>query len=329
VYFIDLRKKTEEDYLERFCRFLDEKKFLTNIDKKKPTAVKFHPGEAGNIYFVKPQFIRPVYERIGGRAFLTDTTTLYPGPRSLASTYHLLVKEHGFGFAPFIIADGLRGESYEKIEGCEIAKVITVVDQLVVISHFKGHMVTGFGGAIKNLGMGCSAKAGKLKMHSYAKPKIKDDKCQRCNVCVEYCPEGAISEGDPPRIDYNLCIGCCGCLSICPNRAIGIEWNAEDKHTIEKIVTYAQAVLKDKLCLYINFLVDITRNCDCFHTIEPPVGTDIGILAADDPVALDKASYDLTREVISKAQPQTDPLYQIEKAVEVGLGTDQYRLVTV
>jgi len=329
VYFLDLREKSEDNYLKRFSRLLDESGLLDRIDRNRPIAIKIHPGEAGNLYYVKPHYVRIVYERLGNRAFLTDTTTLYPGERMIAPTYQRLVKAHGFGFAPFLVADGLRGEASKQIDGCEIAAVIDAVPQMVVISHIKGHMVTGFGGAIKNLGMGCSAKAGKLWMHSRSKPKLREERCQRCYICVEYCPNQAISRTDPPVIDYQRCTGCCGCLSVCPYRAIGIEWNAEARYTTEGIVRYARAAVKGKTCIYINFVIDITRHCDCFHTIEPPIGPDVGILIATDPVAIDKASYDLIEKIIRKAQPQTEPHYQIEKGVEIGLGTDQVQLIRI
>ncbi|HIE05960.1 MAG TPA: DUF362 domain-containing protein [bacterium (Candidatus Stahlbacteria)] len=327
VYFLDLSKKGEESYEKRFARFLDETKVLKDIDRRKPCAIKFHPGEAGNIYYVKPQFLKIIYDRLGRSGFLTDTTTLYSGERGLATNYHRLVREHGFGFAPFIVADGLRGEASVEVDGCAIGSVIDAVTQMVVVSHFKGHMVTGFGGAIKNLGMGCSAKAGKLMMHSRSTPQIDGDVCQRCYVCVEYCPQDAISEEDPPVINYEKCIRCCGCLSVCPYRAIGIDWNAEANHTTERMVDYARAAVKGKVCVYINFLVDITRHCDCFHTVEPPITPDVGILASTDPVAIDKASFDLVEDAIKKAQPQTSPLSQIERAVKVGLGSGEYKLV--
>lgn len=329
VYFLDLRKKSDDNYEDRFQKFLDKTRLFEEIDRRKPCAVKFHPGEAGNIYYVRPQFVKIVYERLGKKGFLTDTTTLYRGERMIAPSYHLLARAHGFDFAPFIVADGLRGEASVEVDGCAIGSVIGAVPQMVVVSHFKGHMVTGFGGAIKNLGMGCAAKAGKLTMHSRSKPHINDEKCQRCYTCVEYCPHGAITEGDPPKIDYEKCIGCCGCLSVCPYRAIGIDWNAEAKETTKGIVEYAKAAIKGKTCFYINFLVDITRHCDCFHTVEPAITNDVGILASTDPVAVDRASFDLVADTIKKAQPQADPMLQIAYGVEIGLGADDYRLIMV
>jgi uncharacterized Fe-S center protein len=333
VYFLDLRKGYKDSYLELFERLVTQTGGTNLIDKNQVCAVKTHFGEDGNINYVNPLYVRALFriiEKFEGKAFLTDTTTLYSGRRSRADSHIELAKEHGFTFAPVLIADGMYGDDYVEVNGAKIARLFKYVRTVFCISHFKGHLNCGFGGALKNLGMGCASKGGKLDMHSGAKPYIDTKRCVQCLRCVEYCAyEAAQKRGDNVEIIEELCTGCGGCMSICPEKAIKFSWNAASTQLQKDIARYAAEVIRDKQIFYVNFLINISPNCDCFHTNDPMIAPDIGICASYDPVSIDQACYDMIKKPIDELHPHIDASDQLRFAEEYGAGERAYEIIVI
>lgn len=357
VYFLPAEKaRMKGCYMELLGEF-DSCSGLRSTDT---LAVKLHPGEEGNTSYVRPEEVLSVLEALRpgtGRVFLTDTTVLYPGRRMNAPDYLRLAREHGFGLPhtpPFIVADGLRGENEVLVEtpaGFEtgrahVASTIAGADAMVVISHFKGHLLTGFGGAIKNLGMGCASRAGKLYQHSSVRPVIKLERCTGCGICASHCHAGAITVDGTAAIDRELCTGCGECLGRCPEGAVRVSWDQEMEVFVRRMVEYAWAVVSvSSPLLYVNFVTSVVPDCDCMQDTGPALVADIGILASTDPVAVDAASLDLVtaapRAVNSKVRagagedkfracrPDTDGELQLREAQSLGLGSTEYRLVRV
>lgn len=323
-------------------------------------AVKIHPGEEGNTSFVGAHRVREIIDSLGipeDRVFLTDTTVLYPGRRMIAPEYVRLAREHGFGLPmtpPFIVADGLHGENETVValpKGFEtpeahLASLIIDSDAMIVVSHFKGHLLTGFGGAIKNLGMGCASRAGKLYQHSSVKPEVVTAKCNACGICAEHCHSGAITITEYATISDDLCSGCGECLGRCPCGALRVNWNQEKNIFMRRMVEYAAAaVLASNPILYVNFVTSVVPDCDCMSDREPPLVEDIGILASLDPVALDRACFDLVTEAVSapgstieaapgedkfKAyRPEINGMLQLSIAESLGIGSMDYQLIEV
>lgn len=325
-------------------------------------AVKIHPGEAGNTSYVSAENVNKIINALNftaDRIFLTDTTVLYPGRRMSAPDYIRLAAEHGFGIPatpPFIVADGLHGENETLIEmpdgydssEAHLASIICSADAMIVISHFKGHLLTGFGGAIKHLGMGCASRAGKLFQHSSVKPNIKSDSCTVCGICSTYCPSGAISISAFAMINEKLCTGCGECLGRCPEGIISVSWNQNASTFIRRMVEYASVVSKTvNPVLYVNFVTAVVPDCDCMHDTYPPLVDDLGILASTDPVALDKASLDLVTSAPSAAnspvaekadvgdnkfrafRPDIDDELQLSIANSLGMGSMKYELIRI
>ena len=232
------------------------------------------------------------------------------------------------------ILDGERGEesiertvNLEFFDTVQIAKGMADLDLLVCISHFKGHMVTGFGGAIKNLGMGLSASSGKLAMHSLATPFVKKEKCTTCGICAETCPADAIVVDRVARISSGTCIGCCQCLPVCPEGAIRIRWSEASENVSKKMVEYAVGAIQGLPRGFLNFLINITPNCDCLDRTEKPFHPDVGVFASLDPVACDRAYYDRVSEGLRRIWPELNMEAQLEHGEKVGLGSGRYRLI--
>lgn len=363
VYFTDLRSRNPHDNkINKIKRLFDKSGLNKTVERNGLTAVKLHFGEEGNDSFIKPIFIRPVVEKIienMGKPFLTDTNTLYYGSRHNSVQHLQTAIKHGFDYsvagAPLIIADGLQGENWKSVEinlnhfqEVKIAGDILNSDGMVVLSHFKGHGMSGFGGALKNLAMGCAAAPGKIDQHACTKPVISDS-CNACGVCVGECPVYAmyLDEGRS-RIDYDMCIGCNGCLDICPESAIKLEW--DNMHLLmERMMEYAYGAVQNKKGKvgYINFLTDITPDCDCVPWSDAPIVPDIGILASEDPVALDHASYNLVNQEHGFKESmlhsnydehsdkfrgvwkKVDSVIQLQYAEKIGLGNMGYELINI
>ena len=364
VYFSDLRTTVKENLFAKLARLLDRAGIEDVVPNHGLVAIKLHFGEKGNTAFIRPIFLREVVEKVkelGASPFLTDSNTLYAGTRGDSVSHITTALENGFAYAvinaPVIIADGLRGASYaevqvngEYIKTAYIGKDIVEADAFLSVAHFKGHELAGFGGTIKNVGMGCAARRGKLEQHSDMSPKVKRKKCVGCGDCVAHCSQGAITIVDKKaRIDEAKCIGCGECIIVCPNKAIDIRWSQDVELFQKKMVEYTAAVLKgkEKRSLFVNFLTAISPACDCYGHSDAPIVHDIGIVASRDPVAIDQASVDLVNSqraaegsCISKGgepgedkfraiYPKIDWAIQLEYAERLGLGSREYELIKI
>ena len=280
VYFIDMRATIKENFIVKIGRLMEAAGISTILGKRDLTAVKIHFGEMGNAAFIRPVYIRKVVEMVkqaGGTPFLTDANTLYAGTRSDAPHHLTTAISNGFAYAvveaPLIIADGLRGKNETKItinqkrfESVYIGTDIVEADALVSVAHFKGHELAGFGGTIKNLGMGCASRKGKLAQHSGLSPKISGEQCIGCGECQEHCSQHAISMRDEKaQIDAEACIGCGECILICPNEAIAVQWSQSIPVFLENMVEYTMGVLANKAdkAFFLNFITDVSPACDC------------------------------------------------------------------
>lgn len=362
VYFAGLRaREPGQSTAEKVKILFDRAGFGDCIIPGAPAAVKIHFGEQGNDSFISPVFARQVVDRIrdyGGRPFLTDSNTLYLGGRSDAVNHITTALEHGFSFAtvraPVIIADGLAGNNLREVKISKnhfsrvlISGDIADVSSLVVMSHFKGHEAAGFGGAIKNLAMGCAPPKGKQEQHS-ARPLTLKERCTGCGECTIVCPRSAIRlENGQSVIDQERCVGCFECMTICPEQAIDIDWETEIPVFIERMVEYAFGAVLGKKAGYFNFLTRVTPDCDCVGWSDAPVVPDIGILASRDPVAIDAASFNLVNrqtglknsflkgnyaegeDKFRGMRKNTDGYRQIRYAEEIGLGSASYKLVEI
>ena len=362
VYFIDLRASTKESFVAKLGRLMDTAGLSQTVKERDLVAVKLHFGELGNTAFIRPVFIRKIVEtikRAGGAPFLTDANTLYAGTRSDAPHHLNTAIQNGFAYAvvdaPLIIADGLRGKSETPViinkkhfKRVYIAREIVQADSLISVAHFKGHELSGFGGAIKNTGMGCASRKGKMAQHSDLCPKVKKKKCIGCGDCVDHCAQRAISLIEKKSdINPKKCIGCGECILICLNKAIQIRWNASIPVFLEKMVEYALGVLKNKKgkTLFLNFITDISPACDCFDHNDAPIVRDIGVVASTDPIAIDQASVDLVNQEqalpgsclttntgpgedkFSGIYPKVDWKIQLDYGERLGLGSRSYELV--
>lgn len=364
VYFTDLRTNPKRNLLNKIEDLLNRLKIDNALKKNDNVAIKVHFGEKGNTAYLRPVFLRTIAERVkrtGAKPFLTDTNTLYTGSRSDAVAHITTAIENGFDYSctgcPIVIADGLRGKSGIKIaingevlKEVNIAKEIVEADCMVAVTHFKAHDLSGFGGALKNLGMGCASKEGKLIQHSSVAPKISVKNCKGCKLCLEYCSAGAISvTSKKASINEDVCIGCGECLIVCPHNAIMVQWNESPDIFQKKMVEHACGALtgKEKTSFFLNFLVQISPACDCYPNNDAPIVRDIGILASIDPVSIDSASCDLVNNEISipntaikkqlkKGEDKWRALYpaidwniQLDHAEKLGLGKREYILIKI
>lgn len=309
VYFTDLRTKPNYNLLDKLENLIRTAGIGKINFNNKFTAIKIHFGEPGNLAYIRPNYVKRivgVLNNLGAKTFLTDASTLYLGRRSNAVDHLETAAVHGFNplstDCNVIIADGLKGTDYKEIEiNCKhvkTAKIGTAVvdaDIIISINHVKGHELTGFGGAIKNIGMGCGSKAGKLEMHSTSKPRILKGQCAICGQCMKNCSQKAIYFGKDKKaeIDYNKCIGCGQCIAVCTYEAASLNWDETSEVANEKIAEYAYAVVKDKPSFHINFIMNVSPNCDCWPANDMAIVPDIGIAASFDPVALDQACVDM------------------------------------
>jgi hypothetical protein len=316
------------------------------IGERDLVAIKLHVGERHNTTHVKPQLIRAIVSKVkerGAQPFLTDTSTLYSGNRDNAVKHALLAHGHGFSVegtgAPFIPVDGLTGNAEAEVlingvihEKVKVAREIKVADSLIVVSHATGHMGTGLGGCIKNLGMGLTSKAGKMRQHSSIRPEVITERCRNCKKCRRWCPVDAITQRDQRSlIMEDRCIGCGECLAVCRHDAIRYDFGVGSERLQRSMAEHAWGSIKDKAgkVFFINVLLEMTANCDCFPTPQSPIMEDIGVIGSFDPVAIDMATLDLTREragtdLARLSHPNLDPMIQILHAKELGMGSTEY-----
>jgi hypothetical protein len=364
VFFIDFRASYKENFISKLKRLADTAGLRAAVKKNDLVALKLHFGEWGNTAFIRPVYIRHIVDSIKAaeaHPFLTDANTLYAGSRGNAVNHLKTAIENGFAYsvvnAPLVIGDGLRGKSEVAVpvhlKHCEVAYIGTEVieaDALVSIAHFKGHELSGFGGAIKNTGMGCASRRGKMVQHADVAPRVKEKKCVGCGECALHCSQEAIYFVEKKaRIDPEKCIGCGECILVCENGAVQIKWNLSIPRFLEYMVEYTYGVLKDKRgkCLFINFINHVSPACDCPPYNDAPIVQDIGVAASTDPVALDQACVDLVNrepalphscmeanqaggeDKFKGLYPKVDWPIQLEYAETVGLGMRAYELVHI
>ncbi|MFA9397295.1 MAG: DUF362 domain-containing protein [Clostridiaceae bacterium] len=340
VYFkaIDSYSKTEEISMaagELIEKLVEEE----NVELEKFIPLKVHFGEKGNNTYIQSKnfggIINYLKEKDIESAFI-ETNVLYRGERTTKEKHLNLAKEHGFTELPVIIADGEHGEAFEEVvidkknfNKCKVATGIAKEKQVIVISHFKGHALAGFGGAIKQLGMGCASRGGKLAQHANSIPKISTLKCKACSACAKICPENAITVDKKAKIDKDKCVGCASCMTACPFGAISNSWIASiSKSFNERLSEYAYAAAKGKKNIYVTYAFNITRNCDCDGHNMKPIVKDVGVFASMDPVAIDKACLD----VIDKNNGKTifrRGRYTLDYAEKIGLGSKNYEFVEI
>lgn len=364
VWFAPVRSPGKRSLVARAGGLLEHAGLRRAIAEDDLVAVKLHFGEAGNTGFVQPIFVREVVARIkaaGGKPFLTDANTLYRGERSNAVDHLACALHNGFSYAtveaPIVIADGLDGresvdvpiDGGKHFESVRIGSAAVHADAMVVVSHVKGHEATGFGGALKNVGMGFGCRSAKQRMHADFKPEVIAEHCTACNRCVRWCPVDAIVIG-PDRaavIDYEVCYGCGECVAACPHGAIAAQWKTTPDAIQEKIAEHVAGAVagKEGKVVYLSFITNVTPDCDCWNFSDAAVVPDIGVLASTDPVAIDQAAYDLvsaapglpgTRGEKSGAGEDTfrsitgiDGTHAMAHAEALGLGTRNYRLERV
>ena len=366
VYFTNLRTNPSSNLLDKMER-LARKAGIANIDfKNQFVAIKIHFGEPGNLAYIRPNYAARMVRLIrslGGKPFLTDSNTLYSGGRSNAVDHLKAAMENGFNpisaDCNVIIADGLKGTDYREIEidgkYCKAPKIgaaIADADIVISMNHFKGHEQAGFGGALKNLGMGSASVGGKLELHSASQPKINTDNCIGCNICVKHCAHDAIHLNNrKAEIDYTKCVGCGQCVALCQHEAAVVaDWDTSE-HLNYKIDEYSKAVLKGKPNFHISFIMNVSPECDCWNHNDAAIVPDLGIAASFDPVALDQACADMVinapilggsklaeshphkhlegEDKFHLIHPDTNWKAGLDYAEEIGLGTKAYELINV
>ncbi|MCW3135262.1 MAG: DUF362 domain-containing protein [Methanophagales archaeon] len=301
-------------------------------DLKEVTALKMHMGERNNKTFVKPFYVQKivaVVKKHGGDPFVTDTTTIYKAGRYTAMDYYRTAFAHGFLPSylgcPVIIADGLKDDGVQVTEKIEIAKSIYDSDAMLVISHATGHGASSFGGAIKNVAMGCVTKKTKKYQHEVTQPVRDINLCNQCDKCREACKHDAISE-DHEIIREN-CIGCGSCIAVCETGALkSAEGMSPDlQKRLSEVAYVVLTNLPYHKFIFVNFLIDITPFCDCAEFAPEYMCSDIGVLASKDIVAVDMATIDM----IGKHLFEGDPTVQVREAHRLGLGELEYEICRV
>ena len=311
VYFTDFRTVANGDGLTNKLKKLIRKAGIGNIDMEgKFVAIKMHFGELGNLSFLRPNYARAVADvvkELGGKPYLTDCNTLYPGSRKNALEHLECAWQNGFTAltvgCPILIGDGLRGtddvlvpvEGGEYVKEAKIGRAVMDADIFISLTHFKGHESTGFGGAIKNIGMGCGSRAGKAEQHNNGKPVIEEYDCRGCKLCQKLCANDGLifnEETRKMRVNQDKCLGCGRCLGACNFDAI--HFVSDNANTILncRMAEYAKAVVDGRPHFHISLVQDISPNCDCHCENDAPILPDVGMFASFDPLALDQACVD-------------------------------------
>ena len=366
VYFTDFRTRVGVSLTEKLQRLI-KKAGITDIDMDgKFVAIKMHFGELGNLSYLRPNYAKAVADVVkecGGKPFLTDCNTLYPGSRKNALEHLDCANINGFNTittgCQIIIGDGLRGtdditvpvRNGEYCKEAYIGRAVMDADIFISLTHFKGHESTGFGGAIKNIGMGCGSRAGKMQQHNSGKPIVHDDLCRGCRRCAKECGSDAITyENGKAVINQDICKGCGRCIGACVFDAIENQnWNANEILG-RKMAEYSQAVCDGRPTFHISLVRDISPNCDCHGENDAPILPDVGIFASFDPVALGQAYVDACLHATPMPNSQlsdnlADPHWHhhhdnfldsnpnvrwketLEHAEKIGLGTREYELI--
>lgn len=363
VYYTSFKATYTENLLQKLARLIVTAGMTDKIDfDNKYAAIKIHFGEPGNLAFLRPNYAKVVADLVkdaGGKPFLTDCNTLYVGGRKNALDH--LDAAYTNGFSPFstgchvIIADGLKGtdEALVPIDGeyvkeAKIGRAIMDADIFLSLTHFKGHESTGFGGALKNIGMGCGSRAGKMEQHNAGKPLVDQSLCVGCKACTRVCAHSAITVTDrKASIDHSRCVGCGRCIGICPMDAVVSNCDESNDILNKKIAEYSWAVIKDRPHFHISLVCDVSPFCDCHAENDIPIVPNVGMFASFDPVALDMACADavnrqpvISGSVLSEqphihndhfknTHPDTNWEVALDHAQKLGLGSKEYELITI
>ncbi len=371
VYFTDFRTKAFGDSLPTKLKKLIKKAGIEelNLDGKF-AAVKLHFGELGNISYLRPNYakaVADVVKEFGGKPFLTDCNTMYPGSRKNALEHLECAWENGFTpltvGCPILIGDGLKGTDDievpvaggEYVKTAKIGRAVMDADIFISLTHFKGHEVTGFGGTIKNIGMGCGSRAGKTEQHSSGKAEINEELCRGCLACLKECANNALffdEAAKKMRVNHDNCVGCGRCLGACNFDAVSFDFNAAVEMLNYRMAEYTKAVVDGRPCFHISLVVDVSPNCDCHGENDVPILPNLGMFASFDPLALDQACVDACQaadplpgsqlaENLAKAdfkdlhdhftnnRPETEWRSCLAHAEKIGLGSRTYELIIV
>ena len=368
VYFSDFRALPGTNLLKKLQRLM-RAAGIGQIDfDHRFAAIKMHFGEPGNLAFLRPNYakaVADVVKELGGMPFLTDCNTLYAGRRKHALEHMDAANENGFSplstGCQIIIGDGLKGTddvevpvpNGEYVQTAKIGRAIMDADIFISLSHFKGHEMTGFGGAIKNIGMGCGSRRGKMEQHAAGKPQVNRDLCVCCKVCSKHCGQDAIHyDSGKAEIDYSRCVGCGRCIGVCSFDAIHSPDDAAAADLDRKMAEYALAVVHGRPSFHISLVQDVSPYCDCHGENDAPILPDVGMFASFDPVALDQACVDacLRQQPIPgsalddqmhapgfcdhhdhfiNSMPNTDWKVCLAHCEEIGIGTRSYELIEV
>ena len=369
VYCTDFRTKAFGDGLPTKLQKLMKKAGIGQIDMDgKFVAIKMHFGELGNVSYLRPNYARAVVDvvkKLGGKPFLTDCNTMYPGSRKNALEHLYCAWENGFTpltvGCPILIGDGLKGTDDiavpvvggEYVQAARIGRAIMDADVFISLTHFKGHEMTGFGGAIKNIGMGCGSRAGKTEQHSGGKASIDPAKCRGCQKCLKECANDALSfdaRTKKTRVNEENCVGCGRCLGACNFDAIAFTNFAANELLNRRMAEYTKAVVDGRPCFHVSLVVDVSPNCDCHGENDVPILPDLGMFASFDPLALDQACVDACLQApplpgsqlaanlakrgfvdhhdhFTNSTPASEWRTCLEHAEKIGLGTRAYELV--
>ncbi len=365
VYFADLRADVHENLQQKLTRLM-KTAGMGDIDfQDKFVAIKLHFGEPGNLAFLRPNWARTVADFVkerGGKPFLTDCNTLYVGGRKNALDHMDSAMLNGFNpmttGCQIIIGDGLKGSDEvevpvvggEYVKNAKIGRAVMDADVFISLTHFKGHEEAGFGGCLKNIGMGCGSRAGKMEQHNAGKPHVAQKHCIGCGQCRKICAHGApIIENGKAQIDHDRCVGCGRCIAVCPKDAVRIDWDESTTNLNCKIAEYTKAVVDGRPCFHISLVIDVSPNCDCRPENDMAIVPNVGMFASFDPVALDMACVDAVtaqtplrgsaaddahakahvHDHFQRLHPDTNWRSCLEHGEKIGIGTREYELIKI
>ena len=363
VYFTDMHTEFGDSLLDKFGRLIGEAGIREIDMNRKFVAIKLHFGERGNLAFLRPNYSKVLSDVIrgsGGIPFLTDCSTLYVGRRKNAIEHIETAELNGFNSVtagcPIVIGDGLKGTDDvempidgDHVSSAKVGRAIADSDVLISLNHFKCHELTGFGGALKNIGMGCASRRGKMELHTSGKPSVGNG-CVGCGKCMTVCAHSAIVISEKKaNVDHKKCVGCGRCIGMCPFDAISVNMDESFDVINHKIMEYAVAILRDKPSFHVSVIADVSPFCDCHGENDLPIIPNVGMLASFDPVALDKACVDLSQkqpmiagsrlhinagnkkpdDIFSCTHPGTRWQSIFEHAEKMGYGTTKYELIEV
>lgn len=363
VYWADFRADFRENLQQKLTRLM-KTAGMGEIDfDNKYVAIKMHFGEPGNLAFLRPNWAKTVADFVkerGGKPFLTDCNTLYVGGRKNGLDHLDTAMLNGFNpmttGCQVIIADGIKGndevevpvEGGEYVKNAKIGRAVMDADVFISLTHFKGHESAGFGGTLKNIGMGCGSRAGKMEQHNAGKPHVVQKHCVGCKLCTKICAHDAISVQDrKAAIDHSKCVGCGRCIAVCARNAITVNFDESHTNLSRKMSEYAKAVVDGRPCFHISLIIDVSPNCDCHAENDAAIVPNVGMFASFDPVALDMACVDAvnTQPILRGSaadigdchdqdhfhciHPDTDWMSCLEHAEKLGLGTREYELIKI